>query len=112
MVEQLAEKKVGRPLDAPNSNNPNALPSWGTSLVDRLNREVLEALAQVRQVLNGVVSEFNLGLVRFGKGGPSLGWGNGVPANLSATERGFYIQMDGGVGSTFYVWEGAAWRAL
>lgn len=42
--------------------------------------------------------------------GQFLSWGNGAPT-FTPVGRAIYIRLDGGAGSTLYVWEGAAWAA-
>lgn len=40
-----------------------------------------------------------------------IDYGNGAPTH-SPTGRRIYIRLNGGVGTTIYVWSGAAWNAI
>jgi hypothetical protein len=35
--------------------------------------------------------------------------GKGAPTLRPGADRGLYLRLDGGAGTTLYVWEGAAW---
>lgn len=39
-------------------------------------------------------------------------FGVGAPSGAPQAPRAFYVNVTGGVGSTGYLWEGSAWRAL
>lgn len=36
-------------------------------------------------------------------------WGEGDPSGAPSAPRAIYVKLDGGVGTTFWVWTGAAW---
>lgn len=119
MAGEVVAQKIGKSLDAPHVATAPDAPAaakathtWGTQLVDRINRELVTTIHQVRLILNTIILEWNSGSFQMGKGGPLMQWGHGAPAPLGVTDRGFYIDMDGGIGFTFYLWEGAAWRPL
>lgn len=113
---ERAEMKSGR---VPNAAQPlqddlrhvaNAI----NSTASRLDREVLVALRALRDRWNAFIRELATGSILQGKLGPRIMWGTGVPVAdpIDADGNGaraIYIDMAGGAGATFYVWEGAAW---
>lgn len=59
----------------------------------------------VQQHVNeGLIAAVNT-LARF------IDYGNGVPTH-TPTGRALYVRLNGGAGTTLYVWSGAAWAAF
>jgi hypothetical protein len=74
-------------------------------------RELAEVLRKLRTKWNAFANDIDTnGILTMGS--VSVTSGTGLPVTAPAATRALYIRIDGGVGSTAYVWEGAAWRAL
>lgn len=66
----------------------------------------------VRQELYPVLKELRDAFNRFSTGPYNLGTiscGTGAPVDPPNATRGIYIRLDGGAGTSLYVFEGAAW---
>lgn len=78
------------------------------ALLRKLNLEIVKALREVRERVNGIVKEYNDGSVALGTSGLTFSWGAGAPT-VAAASGSIYLRTDGGAGTTLYVREGAVW---
>lgn len=67
-------------------------------LLQKMRQEIMPVLQKLRESYNST----STGLVMSGVGPPGA---------APTTDRAIYIDLSGGVNTTFYVWEGAAWAA-
>lgn len=70
-------------------------------ILEFLRQELVPVLKELRETVN-----------RFASGPYDMGTilsGNGVPTTVPFGARAIYIRLDGGPGSTLYVFEGFAW---
>lgn len=66
-----------------------------------LRQEVVPVVKQLRAAFNSMATgPYDFGTVMSG---------TGAPVAAPSAERAIYIQLDGGAGTTLWVWEGAGW---
>lgn len=71
-----------------------------------------ELLKYARDELSPVLRDVRESFNRLATGPYDLGTivcGTGIPVDAPSASRAIYIRLDGGAGTTLFVWEGAAW---
>jgi len=69
---------------------------------EHLRQELLPLVRELREAFNQLATgPYDYGTVMSG---------NGAPLAAPSADRAIYIQLDGGPGTTLWVWEGIAWN--
>lgn len=83
---------------------PEALTVSSRELLELFRQEIVPVLREVREKIN----QFASGPYDYG----TVMCGHGPPVDPPSAPRAIYIDLDGGFGTTLWVWEaGVAWNA-